>query len=250
MKKILDNIEDLSIESSFSILTDLFKRVGAGLVIGLLVSLFFGLASYEIPIVKRLLDRYEFLSYDARIRARTAPVEEGSIEDVVVIDIDELSISPTDEGGLGRYQNWPQAYHGQLIETVSSGNPAAILFDIIFDKENTYNFDLVNAIVSESRPSNSSLADATDQFLVRNDPNKFVTATKNSKNTYHGMVFEQEDTLKFLYKMETEPEGYTNFENHIIYGIPQEKKSKLPKGERIGNTHLELLSAAVRTGSP
>ena len=250
MKKILDNIEDLSIESSFSILTDLFKRVGAGLVIGLLVSLFFGLASYEIPIVKRLLDRYEFLSYDARIRARTAPIEEGSIEDVVVIDIDELSISPTDEGGLGRYQNWPQAYHGQLIETVSSGNPAAILFDIIFDKENTYNFDLVNAIVSESRPSNSSLADATDQFLVRNDPNKFVAATKNSKNTYHGMVFEQEDTLKFLYKMETEPEGYTNFENHIIYGIPREKRSKLPKGERIGNTHLELLSAAVRTGSP
>ena len=50
--------------------------------------------------------------------------------------------------------------------------------------------------------------------------------------------------------METEPEGYINFENHIIYGIPKEKRSKLPKGERIGNTHLELLSAAVRTGSP
>ena len=183
MKKILEKIEDLSIESSFSILKDLFKRVSAGLVIGIIVSIFFGWASYEIPIIQRLLDRYEFLSYDARIRARTAPVEEGTIEDVVIIDIDELSISPTEDGGLGRYQNWPQAYHGQLIETVSSGNPSAILFDIIFDKENTYNFDLVNAIVSETRPDNSALADATDQFLISNDPNKFVNATRNSQNT-------------------------------------------------------------------
>ena len=35
MKKILDQIEDLSIESSFNLLTDFLKRVGAGILIGL-----------------------------------------------------------------------------------------------------------------------------------------------------------------------------------------------------------------------
>ena len=35
MKKILDQIEDLSIESSFNLVTDFLKRVGAGILIGL-----------------------------------------------------------------------------------------------------------------------------------------------------------------------------------------------------------------------
>ena len=43
MKKLLDNIEDLSVESSIVILTDFIKRVGAGIVIGLLMAIFFWL---------------------------------------------------------------------------------------------------------------------------------------------------------------------------------------------------------------
>ena len=39
MKKILDNLEDLSVESSFNLLTDFLKRVGAGIIIGLVESL-------------------------------------------------------------------------------------------------------------------------------------------------------------------------------------------------------------------
>ena len=35
MRKLLDNLEDLSVESSLVILTDFIKRVGAGIVIGL-----------------------------------------------------------------------------------------------------------------------------------------------------------------------------------------------------------------------
>ena len=39
MKNILDNLEDLSVESSFNLLTDFLKRVGAGIIIGLVESL-------------------------------------------------------------------------------------------------------------------------------------------------------------------------------------------------------------------
>ena len=39
------------------------------------------------------------------MRARTAGVEQMSIEDVVIIDIDNTSVGPIEEGGLGRYHN-------------------------------------------------------------------------------------------------------------------------------------------------
>ena len=48
--------------------------------------------------------------------------------------------------------------------------------------------------------------------------------------------------------MDSEPEGY-RFENHIISGISQEAKNRLPQADRIGNTYVDLLSASVGNGS-
>ena len=121
MKKIFDNIEDLSVESSFNLLTDFLKRVGAGIVIGIVMAILFGWLSYNVPFMKDLLDRYEYVSYDSRMRYKVGDISgEMAIDDVVIIDIETSSVAPTEEGGLGRYFNWPHAYHGQLINTVSS----------------------------------------------------------------------------------------------------------------------------------
>ena len=229
-------------------MSDLLKRMGIGGAIGLAVAIIIGWGSYEVPFIKSLLDGYEFLSYDGRMRARTAGVEQMSIEDVVIVDIDNTSVAPVEEGGLGHYFDWPQGYHGRLINTVTSGNPAALIFDIIFDKENTFNYDLVNALNNENTPKNEALVDVTGQFLASNDPDIFLETTYNSQKTYHALVFEQEDTLNFLPKMDTEPEGYY-FENHIIHGLSKEAKSKLPQADRLGNTYVDLLSASVGAGS-
>ena len=248
MKKILDQIEDLSIESSINLLTDFLKRVGAGILIGLGIAILFGWLSYKVPFFNSLFGGYEFISYDSRMRSRTAGVEQMSIDDVVIIDIDNTSVAPVEEGGLGRYHNWPHAYHGQLINTVSSGNPAAILFDIIFDEENTFKYDLVNALASDNQSNNEALSNVTNQFLYSNDPTKFVTATSNSRKTYNAIVFEAEDTLNFLPKMDSEPEGY-NYTDHIILNVSDEAKKRLPKADRIGNTYVKLLSSSVGNGS-
>ena len=229
-------------------MSDLLKRLLIGGAIGLASAILIGWGSYEIPFIKNLLDGYEFLSYDSRMRARTAGVEQMSIDDVVIIDIDNTSVAPTEEGGLGHYFDWPQAYHGRLINTVSSGNPAALIFDIIFDKENSFNYDLVNALTNENTPSNDALAEVTGQFLQSNNPGLFVEATYNSQKAYHALVFEQEDTLNFLYKMDNEPEGYY-YEEHIIKGVSEEAKKKLPQADRISNTYVDLLSASVGAGS-
>lgn len=82
-------------------MSDFLKRIGIGGAIGLGVAILVGWGSYEVSFVKSLLDGYEFLSYDGRMRARTAGVEQMSIEDVVIVDIDNTSVAPPEEGGLG-----------------------------------------------------------------------------------------------------------------------------------------------------
>ena len=141
MKKVLDNFEDISVESSIVVLTD-FSSVGAGIIIGLSMAIFFGWASYKISFIDSLLEGYEYISYDSRMRSRTADVEQMSIEDVVVIDIDNTSVGPVEEGGLGRYHNWPHAYHGQLINTVTSGNPKALLLILFLMRKTRLNMIL------------------------------------------------------------------------------------------------------------
>ena len=99
MKKILDNIEDLSVESSFNLLTDFLKRVGAGIIIGIAMAILFGWASYNISFLKELFDRYEYVSYDSRIRYKVGDISgEMAIDDVVIIDIETSSVAPTEEG--------------------------------------------------------------------------------------------------------------------------------------------------------
>jgi len=223
---------------------EFLKRVGVGAAIGLVVGLLVGWGTQiEGFFLKSMLDGYEFLSYDARMKGKVSGVEEASIEDVVVIDIEQNSIE-----NLGRFREWPYAYHGQLIDVVSSGNPKAILFDIIFDPENSYSFDLVNALVSEIPPGDEELGQAVEQFLISHDPNRFVTSTGESGVVYHAVVFEQADTSIFAYPMEKEPEGYDP-SDHIIH-LPIDQALHLPEGDRIGNTFVELFSASRGVGSP
>ena len=101
-------------------MSDLLKRVLIGAAIGLGVGIIVGWGTYQVGFINDLLDGYEFQSFDARMRAKVVGVEEASIDDVVIIDIEQESVRPVEEGGLGRYYNWPQAYHGQLIDVVTS----------------------------------------------------------------------------------------------------------------------------------
>jgi len=139
--------------------------------------------------LKGLLDGYEFRSYDSRMQARVANVVEASIDTVVIIDIEQMSVAAPEEGGLGNYKDWPHAYHGQLIDVVTSGNPRALLFDIIFDRENTFQYELVRALAASGRLLDKNLKAVTEQYLISNDPQRFVNSTRQSGKVYHALVF-------------------------------------------------------------
>ncbi|MFQ6616348.1 MAG: CHASE2 domain-containing protein [Fidelibacterota bacterium] len=223
---------------------DLLKRVGIAVLIALGVGL---LVAWGTRIdgffLTSMLDGYEFLSFDARMKGKVAGVPEASVEDVVIIDIDQTSIET-----LGRLRDWPYAYHGQLIDVVTSGNPRALLFDIIFDPETSDDYYLVDALIQKNPPQDEGLTEAAQQFLTAHDPNRFVNSTRESGKVYHAAVFEQSDSSIFAYAMESEPEGYDPT-NHII-DLPLEQARRLPAGERIGNTYMQLLNAATGVGSP
>ena len=112
-------------------MTDKQKQILVGFFSGLLIASFFHFATRAPNTsLKTLLDGYEYRSYDARMKSRASRSEEASIDDVIIIDIEQNSIE-----SLGNYHEWPHAYHGQLIDVVTSGNPKALLFDIIFDEK-------------------------------------------------------------------------------------------------------------------
>ena len=75
-------------------MTDRQKRIIFGLAIGAFISLIVHFGTYgKSSALRDTLDRYEYQSYDARMRAKTNGVEEASIESVVVIDIEQNSIA-------------------------------------------------------------------------------------------------------------------------------------------------------------
>jgi len=222
-------------------MSDRKKRILSGVFFALLFSalIHFGTRTKGF-VFTRIIDRYEYQSYDARLKAASSNTEEMSIDNVVIIDIEQNSVE-----ALGNYHEWPHAYHGQLTDVVSSGNPDALLFDVIFDEKNSYTHSLIDALSQET--TTPELQAATEKFLLNADPNRFVESTSQNSKVHHALVFETEDTLNFLYKMADVPNGY-NDQNHTLK-IPDEVAKHLPSAERIGNTYTELLIASYGVGA-
>ena len=153
---------------------DRLKQVLIGSGLGLVSALFiWGITSTRWSFLKEVVDGYEFRSYDARFSARTSNFQEESIDTVLIVDIDQQSI---DE--LGNYFRWYHDLHGEFIDYLSSAEPKAIIFDILFDPEPDPYHDTA-----------------------------FVNATYGAGNVYHAIALSQADTLNFQYPMTAPPEG-------------------------------------------
>ena len=224
-------------------MTDRQKRILIGLVIGIGSSLFVThVTRISGFVLTDLIDGYEYKSYDTRMKSRASFSEEASIDDVVIIDIEQNSVE-----SLGNYHEWPHAFHGQLTDVVSSGNPKALIFDIIFDEKGADNYYLVDALASNQTEPSPELQQVTDQYLANYDPTQFVRSTSKSTVAHHALVFENSDSINFLYAMDQLPEAY-DAKNHVL-DISPEIAEKLPTAERLGNTYFDLLTAAYGAGA-
>jgi class 3 adenylate cyclase/CHASE2 domain-containing sensor protein len=218
-------------------------RMIAGSFIGIIIGLILAIGSrIDGFFLTNMLDQYELKSYDSRMKLHARKTETSSIDSIVVIDIDQNSILD-----LGNFKDWPQAYHGQLIDVVDSGKPNAIIFDVIFDPESNTGHDLISDLLQSHLGADSAIVQRANNFLLKNDPNRFVNSTRTSKNVFHSLVFENSDSLNFMYKMSAEPLGY-DYKDHLIH-LPEEQALQLPSGDRLGNTYVELMTASKGVGS-
>ncbi len=80
---------------------------------------------------------FELSTLRARVRAkgRSFPGSESpgvKVPGICIIDIDDRSLLPPEQEGLGRFQDWTREYYAQVIGLIEAANPAAIAFDIHF----------------------------------------------------------------------------------------------------------------------
>ncbi|HAW50053.1 TPA: hypothetical protein DCX16_03785 [bacterium] len=97
------------------------KNILVGIIAGLLVGIVVLLLSL-LP----LFESFEYISVDTRFKFKGSK-KLASIEDVVIVDIDNKSI---DE--LGRWQDWPRSHYAKIIDYVLSGEVKTVAFDIFF----------------------------------------------------------------------------------------------------------------------
>ncbi len=96
-----------------------------------------------------------------------------SLDDIVVIDIDDASVQK-----LGRTQLWPRSFTARVIEHVSAGNPAAIGLDILYTEPDTLSSHYARLL-------NEAGFNRTDQILAAmNTDDRLAGALRTSGNTY------------------------------------------------------------------
>jgi adenylate cyclase len=103
----------------------------------LLISVF--LSSVSLLTLLSFFDRFENQIYDLRFKQRYFySAEEGSLQDVVIVDIDSRSALK-----LGKYYEWPRSYFAAAADVLSNKKAAVIAYDLLFDKSNYHDQDSI-----------------------------------------------------------------------------------------------------------
>ena len=92
---------------------------------------------HSLPVSKQLLEILKLRSYDLILDIFNAHSDRDSqpvIEDVVIVDIDEESISR-----LGQFSSWPSLYFADLVDSLANDAPVLIAFDVFFTESDSLN---------------------------------------------------------------------------------------------------------------
>ena len=109
------------------------KSVGALVGIGVVAAVL--AISYLVP---GLFQGLENKTYDLRYRLRVGQMGEQDLDDVIIVDIDDVSLAK-----LGRFYNWPRLYHAKVAEYLAQGGAAAVAFDIFFVESDSLMPDVI-----------------------------------------------------------------------------------------------------------
>jgi len=190
----------------------------------LLIGNLLGLATAVIIILiteifsPEIFDNFEAKSLDLRYGAKIKKLEktrgDQTIDDIVIIDIDNRSLNK-----LPRFHQLPRDHYGDIIKYLSKAGALVIGFDIMFMEHDT------------NRRADSRL----------------VQATLQAGNVCHAISFSKADPDVFLYRMEARPAGLDT--SGFSYLFPEDIIQHFPQADRFDGKFFELYNAAQMLGS-
>lgn len=152
--------------------------------------------------------------YEKRINRKWQDRKGATIDDIVIVDIDDRSLEK-----LGRFGKWPRSYHARIIDYVSSGGALAIGFDILFMEKGS------------DKKSDDSLK----------------AAIKQAQNVYLAMSFSDANPDAFRKPMLTPPENLKA--DQLSYNIVDSTHNPFQNLDRFDGKYIELYNAAAGIGS-
>ncbi|MBI3773488.1 MAG: adenylate/guanylate cyclase domain-containing protein [Gammaproteobacteria bacterium] len=161
------------------------KLLAIGLGLGL--TLVFAWAEFsDIPVLKSLKQRIEFIAYDLRLNA-TLPRQEIDRR-IVIIDVDEKSLSKE-----GRWP-WPRDKIATLTEKLYDAGTVVIGYDIFFSEPERNPATEIISRLKTTTPQPSRLIGTLQQLAPAFDNDQRLTETLTGRDLTLGYLFHEEKT--------------------------------------------------------
>ncbi|MFC1647662.1 CHASE2 domain-containing protein [Patescibacteria group bacterium] len=117
----------------------MIKKLIFGTSIGILVAIFAAVLSYLNP----------FESWHLKI-ADTLYTKNNPNENIVIIAIDDASVSDDEINSLGRYWDWPRTNHKTVLEKLEEAGAKVVAFDLTFAEEsNKINRSQIDELIED-----------------------------------------------------------------------------------------------------
>jgi adenylate cyclase len=211
-----------------------------------------------------VLFKFEFLASLSHNLSAHLYTERPVSEEIVIVALDEKSMSSPETGGLGSLREWSRLYYQKVAEEINAGDPSAIAFDILFNANSS---GLTRSELYSIAKSNAKISDFTRtalSYLNSPHPNDVSLAKSFAEienlyliKSYSGAIEYQDTSKSFLYENSIEPSaeiketvqmGFANVVDaqdkkglSMIYQIPAFFSDGITK-----EPHLDLQLAALK----
>ncbi len=162
-------------------------------------------------------------------------------DEIIIVAIDDKSTATPENGGLNGFSSWPRSYYADVLDTIETGNPSSVFFDVLFNvesngvksdellsiaQESTDSMGFAETIMSYSKtphPYDLEFAEALSKY-----ENDYLIKSAAGELTWNGSVFEAEAEITPLpmYVKETKLAFYNLIDTedgenqNIIFSIP------------------------------
>ena len=180
-----------------------------------------------LPPVKSSINLINNLIYDLNFKIKIAGGGKRHIEDVVIIDIDDMSIKK-----LGRFSSWPMSYYGDVVKYISEGGAKSIGFDVFFTEPDSLSNKILSYYISEIvKKVNFSKSEIREILKELNTEPNFAESIRNSGIVYLGAFDNYFKNILTTIKLPSN-----------MFQIPIGKIKNIPELNIIRNPNFPVLS--------